>query len=366
MDELLVVAHPEDLVTEFLSVLAEGTALTVLIAGSRQVLALPAGTLDDRLTAVAALDVESGEPCRERIAAAATGARVWTHNPADERLDRARVAAWAASAAGQAICSTGVSTSLRFVADRAAPLTRGQIEAKLDVIGALPPGGRPIPLAAVADCERYFAASGAVARQLYGLRHGHDPLVGLDAEPWDFATSPYEQERLAATAAWVRRSAAGTITELGACEGALTELLLAAGCDVAAHEPDERFLARLRHRLDGRPGLRIGPESLEELATGAPPAGGPFLLAEMVYYLADLAILDALPTTELFLSVAPYVLRTRVLPWLHASDVWDAVEIVDLAAPRFELVCGGVAYQRKAGSRGVHCRRRVSSGAHTG
>jgi len=49
---------------------------------------------------------------------------------------------------------------------------------------------------------------------------------------------------------------------------------------------------------------------------------------------------------------------TRLMPWLRDNPAWQAVEVHQIIAPRFELVCDGLAYHRKLGSTGVLARRR--------
>jgi hypothetical protein len=381
---LVVTGHPEDLLTEFMSVLERrDAAVRVLVAADGRLAELPPGGFAERVPAVLALaatatatadataDVDVDHVAVGALVAwaVADGETVWTHSPADERLDRAKVAVWAALAAGRAHCSTGLSAHLKFVADVTMALTGAQITAKLDVLGEhFAPqieragGPRGIGIASVVDCERYVTATGAQAARLFSLRHDWHPDVDLGAEPWDFASSPYERQRLRSTADWVRRHvpAGATLVELGSCEGALTDHLLADGYAVSAQEPvvhfAERFAARVGDRWHGR--LEIGTHTLEELADGKGGRAAAYLLVEMLNYIADLSIVDRLDTDLIVVSMSPFAIRTRIMPWLRQSPVWEVVEVHQIIAPRFELVCDGLAYHRKLGSTGVLARRR--------
>ncbi|GAA0802203.1 hypothetical protein [Spirilliplanes yamanashiensis] len=370
MTRLLVVCHPEDVVTEFLSVLADPAPLRLAVVADGTVVDLPPGGLDARLPCVVELmgRATGDEPTAGHVPAGGNGP-VWTHCPADERLDRAKVGVWAAQGRAVTRCSTGVCPHLRFVADHLTGLTRAQVAAKLDVLGAHAAplveragGPRGIGIAAVADVERYVDTTPAQAARLFALRHDWHPDVDLGAEPWDFAASPYERGRLRATAGWVARHArAGArLAELGSCEGALTELLLADGFTVDAFEPvaafADRFAARAHATWPGR--VTTGTATIAELAAAGGPRADAYLLIEMLNYVADPAVCDGLATDVLFIAMSPFAVRTRVVPWLRDNPVWAAVEVTPLAAPRFELVCDGLAYHRKLGSAGVLARRR--------
>jgi hypothetical protein len=376
---LVVVNHPEDLITEFLSVLERGTdEVRVLIAADGRLVTLPGGGFADRVPAVLALvaPAPAGTPAATGSApadvsgqvrqAAADGVTVWTHSAADERLDRAKTAVWAALAAGRVRCSTGLSAHLKFVADVTVALTPEQITAKLDVLGThFAPqieragGPRGIGIASVVECERYLSATGTQAARLFSLRHDWHPDVDLGAEPWDFASSPYERQRLRSTADWIQRyvPAGGSVVELGSCEGALTDHLVADGFTVTAEEPVVHFAQRHAARVAVSDALTIGTHTLEELADGKGPRADAYLLVEMLNYIGDLSVVDRLDTDLIFVSMSPYAIRTRILPWLQASTVWQVVEAHQIIAPRFELVCDGLAYHRKLGSTGVLARR---------
>jgi hypothetical protein len=370
--ELLVVCYPEDLVLEFLSMLDSPVPLRVVVAATGAVLDLPAKGLPRRLALVAeALTAEVTAPTSGSVAALVReelrAGSVWTHSPADERLDRAKVAVWTARAAGRARCSVGVSAHLRFVADTTVALQAVQVARKLDWLGShraeqveRAGGPRGIGIAAVADVERYVTVLARQAARLFALRHDWHLDVDSGGEPWDFAVSPYERQRLRSTADWISRHLPrpASVVELGSCEGALTELLLDDGFAVNAQEPVTEFQRRFTARAGGRPGLTTGTRTIEELAGEQEPPADAYLLIEMLNYVADLAVIDKLATDQLFISNSPQAVRTRIMPWLERSPVWQAVAATRLAAPRFELVVDGLAYHRKLGSNGVLVRRR--------
>jgi hypothetical protein len=370
--ELLVVCHPEDLVLEFLSVLDSPVALRAAVAGIDTVVDLPPVGLPRRLALVAGLlEAPAVEPTQESVRRLTAGVRrsgpVWTHSPADERLDRAKVAAWATFATGQSRCSVGISAHLRFVADSTVGLSPVQLSRKLDWLATYRTpqieaagGPRGIGIAAVADVERYVNVSAAQAGRLFSVRHDWHPDVDLGAEPWDFAASPYERQRLRATAQWVGKHLPrpATLVEAGACEGALTDLLLDDGFTVDAQEPVADLRERLQARAAGRAGLTTGGATVQDLALAGGPRGDAYLLMEMLDHVAELSLLDGLGTDLLFVSLSPVGVRSRVLPWLSGHPVWEHAETVELVAPRFELVVDGLAYHRKLGSTGVLARRR--------
>ena len=272
---------------------------------------------------------------------------------------------WAALAAGHARCAVGASAHLRYIADTTVGLSPMQVSRKLDWLAThLTPlveragGPRGIGIAAVADVERYVTASGAQAARLFALRH--DAHLRIGAEPWGFATSPFEQQRLrdgrldpVGAAGRRRRGRVG-----GPAEGALTELLLADGFAVEAHEPVVEWQRRFEDRSRGRVGLTTGARTLQRLAAEGGPKADAYLLVWMLEYVADLTAIDRLATDTLFVSMSPHAVRTRILPWLDGNPGWERAGLVQLIAPRFELVVDGLAYQRKLGSTGVLVRRR--------
>jgi len=375
---VVVACRPEDLATEFLSVLdtVPDEPLLAVLAGRSDVLPLPRGGAADRLGAVALhlAAPTSGLPPRRAgelpallCDAVPAYSTVWTHCPADERPDRAEVG-WLTgiTTVGRRVFhSVGVSSHYQFLSDVTVPLTVEQVEVKFDFLrrhaaevsgeGHL---GRPIRTEDVAACERFVLLTGGEADQLYSLLHSLDEAASVATDPWDFRHSPYEVERLTRTAQWIDRhvTSGGLLVEIGSCEGALTTVLLNAGHHVLAAEPNDRFRRRLQDAIVGR--AAVVPHTVEDLLRYRSVPAAAYLLIEMLYYVQSLSVLDDVPADLLFVAVNGDEMRDRVEPWLIVSAAWEPVEQVELVAPRLDFVCGNRAYRRKDGSVGVLCRRR--------
>ncbi|MFD7668909.1 hypothetical protein [Streptomyces sp. NPDC059788] len=395
MIEIVVVLRVEDAVLDFLSVLTDpdpgGGPAAVVLADRGDIVPLPAGTAPAQRLALltpyvrpAEEDAASPGPAAltalVRRAADGHSARVWTHSPADNRRSRGRVgrdtaiactrlADTAGATAAPVLTvrhAVGYSPYLQFVSDLDRPLGRAQIAAKLDFVNDAAPGlldtRSPefmVQTPRIPAAERFFGADPGERERLFALLASLDDEAAAVADPWEFATSPYEARRLDTTAAWVRRHCppgGAPLVEVGACEGALTSRLAADGFGVYATEPNPHFRARLATAQRDTAHVRVGDEDLAGLAKDGPD-GAAYLLVEMLYYGQDLALLDDLPTGLLFLALEPEALDTRLRPWLAASTVWRTVEETRLVAPRVEPVCGGRAYLSKRGSVGLALRR---------
>lgn len=375
--KVIVACYPEDLATEFLSVLDSSPSepLQVVLAAQGSAVQLPPGGAAARLAAVARHMDATTQPDRpidrSRLASLLStllhqSTAVWTHCPADERRDRATVG-WltALARSGSAVLhAVGVSSHYQLLSDVTVPLSTDQIRLKLDFLydhasalvrDDLAP--RHIPTEAVASCERFVSLTAAEADHLHALLHSMDDDASLIADPWNFRHSRYECERLRRTAEWVSRhiTPGGLLVEVGSCEGALTGRLLAAGHQVLACEPNDRFRARLTEAVQQR--ADIAAYSLEDLVHVRAVRATAYLLIEMLYYVDDLSIMDNVPSTLLFLAVNGEEQRQRVDPWLAASPAWELLERVELVAPCIDFVCGDRAYRRKEGCIGVLCRR---------
>lgn len=376
MIDVIAVPRPEDVVVDFLSVLDPGSGREVhlVIADRGAYLRLPAGVpLAGRLAPLADLLQSSGEgdkPFSPGSAAEAialeTGdvaATVWTHSPADSRERRSR---WGLdlAAAVRAPVQHAVGDAQRFqwTTDLEVRLDQKLIDAKLDFINThcaeLLRLGEEDENALVTrrihSVERFFSSTPDERARLFALVNSMSPDAALVPDPWEFATSQYEIERLEATAAWVREHldpAAGRVIEVGACEGALTRRLLDDGYSVDATEPNPVFLARLHENVEGD--VRIQPHSFEELTTTRRLTGSAYLLIELLYYGQDLTLLERFPTDRVFVSMDPVALAEQVWP-----AAWSVEQELELVKPRVETVVGGRAYLRKRGSRGVLLRRR--------
>jgi hypothetical protein len=376
MTDVVAVLRPEDVVVDFLSVLDPGSGRDVhlVIADRGAYLRLPAGVpLAGRLAPLAELLAAGGEGSKTFSPGSAAdaialetsdvAATVWTHSPADARRRRGR---WGfeLSALVRAPVQHALGDAPRFqwTTDLDGRLDQPLIDAKLDFVNThcadlleLDDDEEDALITRrIHSVERFFESGPDERTRLFALTGSLSEDAALVPDPWEFATSQYEIERLDATAAWVRGHldpAAGPVIEVGACEGALTRRLLRDGYTVEATEPNPAFLARLHENVDGD--VRIHPHSFEELTTTRRLTGSAYLLIEMLYYGQDLALLDRFPTDRLFVSLDPADLAKQLWP-----PGWSVEEEVDLALPRVEPVVGGRAYLRKDGSRGLLLRRR--------
>ncbi|MGS2591751.1 hypothetical protein [Streptomyces hebeiensis] len=415
MTDIVVVLRAEDAVLDFLSVLTDAHAgETRVILGDRaEILVLPAGAGADERLALLGRHVGpaangAASPGPEVLAGllracgagpggspgAADGPRVWTHSPADNRPGRRRLGR-DTSVARAALDGTapdgvpgdtfaptaltarggrgvrhavGYSPYLQFLSDLDRPLDAARVAAKLDFVNrwcgpllAEREAEFALGTARVPATERFFDASADERDRLFALLASLDDGAAAVEDPWEFATSPYERGRLDATAAWIGEHldpADGPLVEVGACEGALTGRLAAAGFTVRATEPNPVFRPRLATALAGTASVTVDDADLARLAKeDAPPRAAAHLLIEMLYYDQDLALLDSLPTGLLFVSLEPEALDLRLLPWLERSATWRVAEQRVLVPPRVETVCAGRAYLSKRGSVGVLLRR---------
>jgi hypothetical protein len=377
MIDVVAVTRPEDVVVDFLSVLDPGSGREVhlVIADRGAYLKLPAGVpLAGRLAPLADLLQTSGEgakPFSPGSAADAialeTGdvsATVWTHSPADTRERRGRWALDLAAAVRRAPVRHAVGDGrwFQWKTELDVQLEQPLIDAKLDFVNTHcadllrldEEDENALLTRRIPAVERFFDSGPDERARLFALTGSMSSDASIVPDPWEFATSQYEIERLDATAAWVRGHldpAAGRVIEVGACEGALTRRLLADGYLVDATEPNPVFLARLHENVEGA--VRIHSHSFEELTTTRRLTGSAYLLIEMLYYGQDLTLLDRFPTDRLFVSMDPDELAQRTWP-----AAWSIEQELELVTPRVETVVGGRAYLRKRGSRGILLRRR--------
>ncbi|MFI6638657.1 hypothetical protein [Streptomyces sp. NPDC050504] len=390
MIDLVVVLRAEDAVLDFLSVLASPTSpgserpteTHVLLCDTGERLVLPPGAdpaerlgllarhvrpADDSAASpgVTRLTDWLGDAVRDRTA------RIWTHSPADNRRSRGRTgldAAEAADALGLPVLhAVGYSPFLQFISDRDHPLDRTSVAAKLNFTNQscahLLDSESPdhmLYTGRVPATERFFASGADERLRLYALLASLDDEAAAVPDPWEFASSPYESERLDTTTAWIAHWCepdAGPLVEVGACEGALTGRLADKGFRVEATEPNPAFRRRLVERV-AHERLTVHNDDLEALAVPARQlAGSAYLLIEMLYYGQDLALLDSLPTDLVFVALEPEALDTRLRPWLAETQRWRQADETVLVEPALETVCGGRAYLRKRGSTGILLRR---------
>ncbi|BAQ48391.1 MULTISPECIES: SAM-dependent methyltransferase [Methylobacterium] len=110
-----------------------------------------------------------------------------------------------------------------------------------------------------------------------------DVRYAADPDPWNFAGSPYERDKYAATLAALPRERYASALEVGCSIGVLTAAL-APRCDaLVALDVAEAALAQARARCGDRPGLRL----MRARVPGEWPEGrfDLILLSEVVYYL---------------------------------------------------------------------------------
>lgn len=102
-------------------------------------------------------------------------------------------------------------------------------------------------------------------------------------DPYGYATSPYEKERLAAMEAAIAGRRWRHAVELGCAEGLFTERLAASAERVTALDISPRALSRARQRLDGR-GVAWAEGDLRSWA-GPPEHVDLVVLGDVLYYL---------------------------------------------------------------------------------
>ncbi|MGW6605582.1 hypothetical protein [Streptomyces sp. NPDC055036] len=403
MIDIVVVLRAEDAVLDFLSVLTDdgGGETRVILADRAETLILGAGMkAPERLALIASHvgPVTDGiaSPGPEVLATllrrAAVGGpcRIWTHSPADNRRSRGRLGrdtalARAADAEDSGAGLTraelrhavGFSPYLQILSDLDRPLGPEHIAAKLDFVngscGHLLAEADPefvVQTPRVPAAERFFDTDPDQRERLFALLASLDDEAASVVDPWEFGSSRYEARRLDATAAWVRErcadlgsdpdpgsGSAGALVEVGACEGALTHRLVAAGFAVRATEPNAVFRSRLTAGLAGTDAVTVDGADLADLAKEDAPRATAHLLIEMLYYGQDLALLDDLATDLVFVALEPDALASRVRPWLERSATWSAEEETVLVPPQLETVCAGRAYLSKRGSVGLLLRR---------
>ena len=110
-------------------------------------------------------------------------------------------------------------------------------------------------------------------------------LYAGDADPWQFATSPYERAKYAATVAALPRARYGSAFEIGCAGGVLTRHLADRCARLLAVDVSETVLAQARARCADQPHV-----TFQRMAVpGEWPDGalGLVVLSEVGYYLGD-------------------------------------------------------------------------------
>jgi len=142
-------------------------------------------------------------------------------------------------------------------------------------------------------------------------------LYAEAADPWRFASSPYERAKYEATLAALPDAPIGPALEVGCSIGVLTERL-ASRCDtVLAVDVAETALARARERLAGHGNVTLERRELPEDF----PAG-PFDLvvcSEVLYYLDPPAFDAMLGAVDEALTPGGSVLAVH---WRHPTETY--------------------------------------------
>ncbi|MFJ4677348.1 class I SAM-dependent methyltransferase [Kitasatospora sp. NPDC088783] len=373
----IVFAHQvPDAAAEFLSVLdrADEPAAVVLTGDGWRYVELPAADAATRVRHLARACTRPGPAATWSPGQVSSDDTHWAHNPADWRAEQARsglaaAQAAAAAAAGPVRHSLGHAGHSQFLIDEAHPLTERQLRSKLALLADLKSGALPSATAgrdhltqSAPSCESFLHLDRERAEHLYYLVYSSDPLVEVPRDPWDFARSPYERERMTATRDWVRAALphpGASVVEAGACEGALSELLCEAGLNVTATEPADDFRERAAHRLAGR--ATVTADTVEDLARTTRTPADAYLLAEVLYYLDDPAVTESLATDLLLVTAPRELLETKLRPYFEGPGAacWRIESEHELLGARLDFLVDGLMYQRKRGSVGLVCRRRA-------
>ena len=377
---LIVVAHPDDEVLGFLSVLhrnaSQSAAVLVCSEGAtarshylRELFKTKrirhAGFDDgpsdlDRPFNKCELASFLRKASPERISS------VWSHSPADAHPQHCQVALAVSEVFGDysIYYSHGINSSeYQYIADVCHPLSAAEIEQKIGILNTSysdqaqyfrrwhSPG---FSTESILSVESFVCLESSEVRRLYALRHSLTTEAATATDPWDFGTSRYELDRLDASTTWVCKwvyPRVHSIVEVGACEGALTERLLGAGFSrIVACEPNGEFRDRMVARLNDR--VEVRDSTLEALSQGGPNADF-YVLSEVLYYVADLAVLNRLPTKRLLVSANEQYVRKVVEPWIHSDRTWRIVDEQPLVEARVEFCVSNKVYCRKRGSHGL-------------
>lgn len=89
-----------------------------------------------------------------------------------------------------------------------------------------------------------------------------DALYGVDPDPWDLATSDYEQGKYAATVAALDGRRHGRALEVGCSIGVLTAALAPCCDELLAVDTSSRAVAAARRRTAGLPGVHVERRSI--------------------------------------------------------------------------------------------------------
>ena len=111
------------------------------------------------------------------------------------------------------------------------------------------------------------------------------------ADPWGFATSPYELEKYARTVAALEGARHGRALELGCAIGVLTERLAPSCASLTAIDASPTAVGRARSRTSGLPHVDVRVATLPE---DLPSGRWDLVVASEVLYYFDDEVLDDL------------------------------------------------------------------------
>ena len=164
-------------------------------------------------------------------------------------------------------------------------------------------------------------ASGSIAPAYF------ERLYQAEADPWEYATSPYEAAKYASTLTALPRPRYASALEVGCSIGVLTERL-AERCDrLLAVDVSGAALARARRRC-----ARFGHVAFEQRALPDEAPTGPFDLAvvsEVGYYLGPADWADALDRLSASVGVGGHLVLVH---WTGETDYPQTADAVHGAA----------------------------------
>jgi SAM-dependent methyltransferase len=161
------------------------------------------------------------------------------------------------------------------------------------------------------------------------------------ADPWNFAASPYENEKYRATIDALGATRFGRAFEIGCSVGVLTAML-AARCDsLLSIDINERALAAARERCAGLGNVRF--ERMTFPGEAPPGRFDLIMVSEVAYYWSDADLEAAID----FIATAAAGGTVELVHFLPKVDDYirdgDAVHAAFLADGRFALECAGRA-----------------------
>lgn len=133
-------------------------------------------------------------------------------------------------------------------------------------------------------------------------RQYFEALYGEDPDPWNFETSDYERRKYERTLASLGGRRFRNAMEVGCSIGVFTKML-ARRCDaLLALDASERAVAAATERLSDEPHVRVERATIPEEMPGCLGGLDLILASEVLYYLPESTMLDALGRLEAALS----------------------------------------------------------------